>query len=197
MERFNRTLKTKMWRYFTHKNTYRYTNVLQTFLKAYNHTKHRSIGMAPVDVIYSNENDVHVKLYGAPVLPSSMKYKFKVNDHVRISKYKHVFEKGYLPNWTIEIFTIAEQIPRDPPVYRIKDYQNTVIEGTFYEDELQKVGAPSADATYVVEKILQRKNKNGQDYMLVKWHGYPKSMNSWIPAQDLIQLGSVHDNASP
>ena len=64
---------------------------------------------------------------------------FKINDSVRISKYKNLFEKGYTPNWTNEIFTIAERIPRSPPVYKIKDKEDEIIEGVFYEAELQKV----------------------------------------------------------
>ena len=165
-------------------------------MQADNHSKHRSIGMAPVEVNYSNENDVYMQLYGIPALPSTVRYKFKVNDSVRVSKYKHAFEKGYLPNWTLEMFTIVEQIPRDPPVYRIKDYKDCVIEGTFYEYELQKVGEPPMDAIYAVEKIVQQKKINGMDHVLVKWQGYPKSMNSWIPAKDLIQLESVNDSTS-
>ena len=66
-------------------------------------------------------------------------FKFQINDSVRISKVKRTFEKGYLPNWTEEIFTITERIPRQPPVYRLKDYSGELLEGVFYEAELQKV----------------------------------------------------------
>ena len=157
-------------------------------LTAYNNSKHRSIGMAPNQVNYDNETQVYLKLFGYPDIAPCIKYKFQVGDSVRIIKYKHVFDKGYLPNWTEEIFTIAKQVPHSQPVYHIKDYQDVPIEGTFYEAELQKVPKPAADATYVVEEVLKRKRQRGRDMHFVKWRGYPASMNSWVPAEDIIQL---------
>ena len=68
-----------------------------------------------------------------------VKYKFKIGDQVRISKIKRKFEKGYLPNFSKEIFTISKQVPRDPPVYKVKDYDNEELRGTFYDKELQKI----------------------------------------------------------
>ena len=64
VERFNRTLKTKMWKYFTAKNTLKYVDILQKLVKSYNHSRHRSIGVRPVDVNEDNENIVWQKLYG-------------------------------------------------------------------------------------------------------------------------------------
>lgn len=65
-----------------------------------------------------------------------IKYKFNLRDQVKISKHKWIFEKGYLPSWTEQTFTIA---PRDPPVYCLKEADGYFIQGTFYEQELQKV----------------------------------------------------------
>ena len=61
------------------------------------------------------------------------KYKFNIGDQVRISKIKRKFEKGYLPNFSKEIFTISKQVPRDLPVYKLKDYDGEELKGTFYE----------------------------------------------------------------
>ena len=66
-------------------------------------------------------------------------YKFKMGDQVRISRSKKLFEKGYLPNWSEEIFTISKRIPRNPPVYKVKEFDEDELEGTFYEQELQRV----------------------------------------------------------
>jgi len=63
VEHFNRTLKTKMFRYFTHENTRRYLNVLPDLIHSYNNTHHRSIGMAPVEVNVDNEDVVRNRLY--------------------------------------------------------------------------------------------------------------------------------------
>jgi len=63
VERFNRTLKTKMYRYFTHANTQRYVDVLDDLVHSYSNTYHQSIGMAPVEVGPHNENDDRARLY--------------------------------------------------------------------------------------------------------------------------------------
>ena len=108
--------------------------------------------------------------------------KYRVGDRVRISKAKRHFEKGYMANWTEELFTIVEAHRSDPPVYRLVDWHGDSLDGTFYEPELQKV-IVSADKTYRVEAELRRRN-NGRE-VLVKWFGYPESFNSWIDARTL------------
>lgn len=156
--------------------------VLDDFIYSYNHTYHRSIKMRPVDVKKSNENKVFINLYGIREL-KKIKPKFKIGDRVRISKNKMQFEKGYTNNWSHEIFTIFEIIPREIVVYRIRDLADEEIHGVFYEEELQKV--TKSDEVYLVEKIVkQRKTKKGIEY-LVKWLGYPDKFNSWIRAEDL------------
>ena len=108
--------------------------------------------------------------------------KYRVGDRVRISKAKRHFEKGYMANWTEELFTIVDAHRSDPPVYRLVDWHGDSLDGTFYEPELQKV-IVSADKTYRVEAELRRRN-NGRE-VLVKWFGYPESFNSWIDARTL------------
>ena len=83
--------------------------------------------------------------------------KFKVGDQVRISKIKRKFEKGYLPNFSKEIFTVSKTVPRNPTVYKLKDYDGEELKGTFYDKELQKV--IKHDDMYEVEKILKKAGK--------------------------------------
>ena len=153
VERFNRTLKTRMWRYFTQHQTWRYIDILPDLVRSYNNAPHRSIGMAPSNVNAKNQEKVWQRLYGhdGKGVP-----KLHVSDRVRISKYKRTFEKGYETNWSEELFTIHEVHPSDPPVYRLRDDLGEVLEGTFYELELQKVSVP-VDKVYRVEEVLQRR----------------------------------------
>ena len=106
VERFNRTLKTMMWKYFDSKETHKWLDVVDDILKNYNNTKHRSIGMKPIDVNEENKHEVWIKLFGQPVgnLPPP---KYSVGDKVRISAYKNIFTKGYEANFTKEIFIIT------------------------------------------------------------------------------------------
>ena len=119
VERFNRTLKTRMWRYFTKGQSVRYLDVLQDFVRLYNKTYHRSIGMAPSEVNGTNQESVWQRLYGHE---GGGTPKFRIDDGVRISKAKRHFEKGYMANWTDELFTIVDAHRSDQPVYRLVNW---------------------------------------------------------------------------
>ena len=186
VERVIRTLKTRMWRYFTAKKTMRYIEVLQDLVDSYNKSKHRSIQKKPINVTQNNEREVWHTLYGEREKKEPIKYKFEVGDQVRISKMKRTFEKGYLPNFSKEIFTVSQQIPRQPPVYKVKDYDQEELSGTFYNEELQKV--IKEDDVYEVEKILKKRGKGKNREVFVKWLGYPAKFNSWIPASEVKDI---------
>ena len=185
VERFNRTLKSRMFKYFTWKNTHRYIDVLPQMVDAYNHSHHRSIGTEPVLVTKKNEDKIWEKLYGSGK-NDPVRFKFSVGQKVRISKYKTIFTKGYLPNWTEEMFTVSQRIPSKPPVYRLIDYHNETVIGTFYEYELQ--GVVKDDDIYRVEKVLKSRTRNGKKEYLVKWKGYNDDFNSWVPKKDIKKL---------
>ena len=88
-----------------------------------------------------------------------------------------------MPNFSKEFFTISKQVPRDPPVYKLKDYDGKELKGTFYEKELQKV--IKSNDVYEVEKILKKRGRGNNVQYLVKWLGYPSKFNSWVPASEI------------
>ena len=163
VERFNKTLKDRMWRYFTKVQTWRYIDVLPDLVRTYNDTRHRSLGMAPSQVTARNQEKVWQRLSGhdGKGVP-----KLNVSDRVRISKYKGTFEKGYETNWSEEVFTVHEVHPSEPPVYRLRDDLGDVLEGTFYELELQKVVIAS-DKVFRVEAVLERRKVGSRTNALV------------------------------
>ena len=177
VERFNRSLKSGMYKFFTATNTYAYLKVLSKLLSAYNHSYHRSIKTTPASVTIHNTDQVWRTLYGVEAI-SRNKFKFKVGDTVRISIAARPFRKGYLPNWTAELFTVSAKIHRYPPVYRLKDYDGEEIDGTFYEQELQRV--IKTDDVYEVENVLDTRKRRGKTEYFVKWVGYPDKFNSWV-----------------
>ena len=179
VERFNRTLKTKMEKYFYSKGTGNWINVLDDLTKNYNNTKHCSIHMKPNDVDQTNENRVWVTLYGH-VLEGLQPPKFKVGDTVRVSKYKSIFAKGYEANFTEEIFKVSKVLRGDPTVYEIEDHEGEPIIGKFYEQELSLIN--KKDDTYRIEKIIRKKN----GMALVKWLGYDSP--SWIPGKNIKDI---------
>ena len=178
VERWIRTMKDRMYKYFTANNTNVYIDVLDELVKRYNKTRHSSIKMTPVEASKkSNEKQVYANLY-PPEIVEPIKHKFKVGDQVRIVKKKKFFEKGFQPRWTEELFIISQLLFTDPPTYRIKDLNDEEIEGSFYEPELQK----SSQEVFRIEKVLKHKGKK----VFVKWKGYPDEFNSWIDKISLV-----------
>ena len=182
VERFNRTLKTKMWKFFTHRNTYRYVDVLQDMVHSYNNTFHRTIGQAPSSVKKEDVPKLREKMYGIDN-DVNARVKLKVGDKVRISKTRRTFDKGYLPNWTKEIFSVSEAIATTPPTYKLVDYGGEEVKGSFYDKELQRVD--KKDEIYKVEKILRTRRKRGVKEYFVKWRGYPEKFNSWVKETEI------------
>ena len=155
-------------------------------IHGYNNSYHRSIGRAPALVSLLNVGQVRRKLYGKSWTKPGRSFKFMLGNQVRISKSQHTFKKGYLLSWTQEIFTVTKTIPTVPPVYRLQDYADDEIDGVFYAKELQKVH--KLDDIYKIEKILAKKKENGKVKVLVKWLGYDKKFNSWLPKSELQKL---------
>jgi len=183
VERFNRTLKSKMWKYFTEKGNKIWIDVIDDLVYNYNNSYHRSIKMTPIEASKKgNEGIVDKNLYKNES-DFKLKSKYKVDDKVRISKWKSTFDKGYLPNYTIELFKISKVLNTNPLTYKIKDSNDEGIKGSFYESEL--VRFDKMDQDYEVEKILKTRTKNGKKELFILWRGYPESMASWIPAANL------------
>lgn len=176
-ERVIRTLKEKLFKYFTLNGSYRWIDILPEIVRTYNNERHSVIGMKPSQVTKSNEKSIlnstykHLKIVGPR--------KFKKDDLVRISKSKHVFEKGYTPNYTTELFKIDKINITNPTTYVLKDLQDQPIRGSFYEAELQKTKHPDV---YLVEKVLRKKGKK----VFVKWLGFDNSHNSWIDGSNKV-----------
>ena len=184
VERWNRTMKNKMWKMFTVNNNTVFFDKLDKLVSDYNNTRHSSIKMSPVEASKKkNEKKVWNNLYGDLIFLKPGKPKFKIGEQVRISKYKRkVFDKGYTPNWTEEIFVIKQIIPTKPVTYNIVDLMGESIKGSFYEKELQK----AKQQTFRIEKVIRRDNK--KKMALVKWSGHPDKFNSWVRQRDLVNF---------
>ena len=181
VERWNRTIKSIMWKYFTANSTNEYVKVLPDIINKYNHTYHRSIKCTPIVARQPSKwkyvyNALYGKAFGKRKPP-----KFKIGDRVRIIRKKHAFEKGFTPNWTEELFTIETIKNTQPVTYTLVDTKGEHIQGTFYTEELQK----TKQEIYRIEKVLKKRKRNSVQEVYVKWKGYDNSFNSWIPITDL------------
>ena len=153
-ERFIRTLKSKIYKYMTSISKNVYIDKLDDIVSEYNNT-------------YHTEKEINNK-----------DPKFKVGDRVRISKYKNTFAKGYMPNWSEEVFVIKKVKNIVPWTYVIDDLNGEEITGTFYEKESQKTNQEE----FRIEKVIKKGNK-----IYVKWKGYKNSFNSWIHKASLVK----------
>jgi len=159
VERFNRTLKERMFRYFCTHQTRRYLNVLDDLIESYNNTCHRSIGMAPSQVSAENERTVRDRPYSTSAGSAGKKkedFSFRLGDTIRIVMKRLPFAKGYEEGrWSSELLVVSRQISTKPVTYELVNMDRESIKGAFYEPELQKVRKPDQDELFVVEKVFR------------------------------------------
>ena len=166
-ERFIRTLKSKIYKYMTSISKNVYIDKLDDIVDEYNNTYHTTIKMKPIDVKDNTYINTNKEI-------NNKDPKFKVGNHVRISKYKNI-----LSNWSEEVFVIKKVKNTIPWTYVINDLNGEEIMGTFYEKELQKTNQEE----FRIEKVIKRKGHK----LYVKWKGYDNSFNSWIDEGNLVQ----------
>ena len=172
-----------MYKFFTGSRTRRYIDALPDLVAGYNRSRHRSIKMAPADVRKKDQVRIRQLLYKKQKL-AMKKYKYNVNDLVRISKASRVFKKGYLPNWSDELFKVILRKRRARNVYSLEsETDGEEIRGTFYEEELQLVQRPDA---YRVERVVRTRTRAGKKEYLVRWLGFDSAHDQWVKEKDLL-----------
>lgn len=181
VERWHRTLLAKLYRYFTHKNTTHYVDVIQDLVKSYNDSYHSSIKIAPSQV--GPHNDIHVRqtLFAQTTKKqpkTRITRRFRIGDTVRISGARlRIPSKGYREKWTKELFNVVKIYKTVPITYGLTDLAGEKIKGKFYGLELIK----AVKEIFAIEKVLKTKrvNKGGKTKYFVKWLNYPDKFNSW------------------
>ena len=212
-ERGIKSIRFRLVKAMQARNSYKWVDLLSSVTEAYNGSYHRSIDMAPVDVNENNEVAVWVHLNEMKTEPPQTvknqtqadvkinqkkknqsksatgqpSYKYKLGDAVKLSFTRYVFQREYSQRFTTEIFYISQRfIKQNIDIYKVKDYLNEEIIGTFYRDQLLKVEV-SDDTEYKISKILKTSTRKGKKYHYVSWEGYSAKMNSWILASDLTE----------
>ena len=181
IERFNTSLRELMMKEFVKNNNTVYYNILPKLIKIYNNRYHSTIKMSPIKVNKSNEKYIKENIY--TYNKTSKNPKFKIGDLVRISlKRRNVFDKPSSNiKWSEELFKIYSINRSNVITYKIKDLNDNIIDGIFYQQELQKT--KNTSGVYIIEKII-KKNKNKY---LVKWRYYSDDFNSWINKDNVVK----------
>lgn len=181
VERFNRTLKAKMFKIFTAQGNRRYIDFLDEIVKTYNSTVHRSTGMQPRLVTHENEHIVFKKLYGyknkREFLIANMKEPKdnKEGDTVRLKYKMGPFDKGYFPNWTDKTYKIKRRTAGG--LFHLEGQKRR-----YYDKEIQKI---DSDPLYRIDQLIKVRMKKGKEEYYVSWLNYPPEYNSWIDAKAL------------
>ena len=177
-ERVIRTLKGMMYRYFLHRQTYRYIDVLQDLVYNYNHRLHSSLPKySPAGITKDVESKVWKYMYidKMKLKKTKSKFKFKIGQYVRISHLKYAFQRDYHIKWTQEVFKVTHRCKKQGiHLYRVKDLLDEDVDGHFYVDELQAV-TKDINSVYKIEKVLKTRKRQGIKEIFVKWLGWPKS----------------------
>ena len=179
VERFNRSLKTRMWRYFTKNRRSATSTRYRIFVRSYQ----RQLSSQHRHGSFGGERRQSGNGVAAVVRARRWWYaKYRVGDRVRISKAKRHFEKGYMANWTEELFTIVDAHRSDPPVYRLVDWHGDSLDGTSTNQNCRRSSCRRT------RRIVSRRScadviTDARCWW--KWFGYPESFNSWIDARTL------------
>ena len=188
VERFNRTLRERLNRYFTHTGKKVWHNVLSTIIDTYNKTKHKGLynNLSPLQVTKENE---HIQWLHQQKQDGEERIRksnhIKLFDYVRVSHAKGPFLKNFDQNWSDEVFQVVAIDTKDKPVmYIIKDTLDQVISGKFYGEELQTLG-DKPPQVYRIERVIKSKGKDKDKQYYVKWVGYSSQHNSWVDANDI------------
>ena len=194
-ERSIQNLENRLHRMFTHNQSYEFLSKLQSVTDNINNTPSRPLGgITPASVTKKNVEEVRYSAYlqrnkkksaVSKKLRNTKKerkrpFKFKLNDKVRISHLRRLFQREYDQKWTGEIFKVSGRYrSQGLPVYKLKDFAGEPILGTFYAQELQKVRTDD-NSIWKIDKILQERKRKGTVEVLVSWHQWPAKFNSWI-----------------
>lgn len=193
VERFIKSIKSKIFRYMNHNNTERYVDVLSKLVDSYNNTFHTGIQSEPINVRKENESKLWWQMYWPKDYPKIKKenekkkspFLFNIGDKVRMSHLRKAFQREYDSKWSSEIYKVSYRFLRqEQPIYKIKDWFNEPIQGTFYQTELQKVDSPEEDF-WKINQILKYKGVGENRKALVSWIGWPKKFNSWLFVRDI------------
>jgi transposase InsO family protein len=195
-ERFIKTLKELIYKFLDEHNTNVYWDKIQLIVQSYNDTYHSTIKTVPSSVTKENVGGVLTTLYShlwkSGDRLRQKRIKFKVNDHVRLSKiHAEHFRKGYKGNWSVEIFKVSKIKNTFPYItYNVSDLNGNEIFGSYYDKELQLV--PDVDMKkqyWKIEKFIRyRKLRSGKKQALVKWLGYDDKFNSWVSVDDVVSV---------
>ena len=191
-ERLIRTLKRKLYKYMSEKQTNVWYNALPLITESYNATPHRGLGgKAPKDVTEEDQAEIWFRRVDKPKSRVPTDYKYAVGETVRITTANKPFERAFDEQFTREFFYISNRLTEQGiHRYELVDADREAILGKFYTEELQKT-IEKPDKTYLIQEVIERQRQNGVWMSKVKWYGWPDKFDSWIPSRRIANLPRI------
>jgi hypothetical protein len=180
-ERAIRTLKGRLYKYFSENNTTDWITPLPKFLYAINNSVSRSIGVKPSSINADNARELWERIYGDAI--KSARPRLNPGDNVRITKPKQIFDKGYFPSRSDHIYTIDETVGLNPEHYKLKKDSGEKVDERFYFPELVKT-KKDEQTSYRIEKKIKERTRKGVKEILVKFLDYPGEF--WVKQSDVV-----------
>ena len=186
-ERAIRTLRQRIGRMFKGTRNFNWVDSLQLITSAYNNSFHRIIGTSPLKALCESDKGSlwryqYLRNDAATKTGEATKYSMPIGGRVKLAYLENVFMRAYDERWTKEIFIIIErEIQQGYEIYKLKDTNNDIIEGSFYPEELQLITKrPEVEEEFDIEKVIKHRTRNRIKEILVKWFGYGEGFNTWI-----------------
>ena len=191
VERSVRTIKSRLYKYFTHANTYRYLDIIQQLVHNYNRTRHTTTNYKPIEVNQSNEEDIYNNVFREGRVAPNRVDDIKKGDYVRLAIIKGIYKKGYEVSYTPEVYVVDSVLikPKNIRMYTLHNMEDESIKGAFLREEIQKV-VFDPQATYPVEKILSTHGKGRNKTYKVKWLHWPDQFNSFVNAAYIKKINN-------
>lgn len=183
-ERAIRTIKERLYKYFSEQNTLRWIDALPRLVQSINNSVCRVTGMAPNDVNENNAGDLMKQLYHPKTNAKNARY--HEGDYVRIAALKPAFAK-HTANYTDQIFRVKKVLrSKTPPVYKLVNGLDQELDGYFYEAELTRTVRPTETTTRVEKIIRSRRRGDGKLEHLVKWLDHSDNFNTWVCEDEFV-----------
>ena len=169
--------------------------MLQDTVDGYNARPHSATGMPPIKVTDKDVPALWFKQQDEIMdnSPPPSKFKFEINDPVRVEIMKQSFAKDYEKSFSNQVYYIRERYaPYNVQRYKVKTYLNEAVKGSYLSSELQKVHIDE-NTQYKIEKILSRRVKKGVEQVKVRWAGYDARYDSWIDRAEVSKLSEENN----
>lgn len=187
-ERMIKTLKHRLYKYFTQNSTLKWVDAVPRLVAAINNSICRATGLRPVDFNFENSDALWRRIYGPDVFASApAPRKFKRGSIVRMARDRKAFAKGYLPTFSNLTYRIRHVKAGTPRTYILEDAKARRMPKKLYAEQLTRA-AHEPDAK--IEKVLRTRTdkQTGEREYLIKWEGEPLESASWITHSDIQSM---------